>query len=71
MSTGWGDCGVKRTVLGKRHGGAHGTLSVTFPGILTGLAVESDEVTFTSAHGRHNYFYGSFLSPLPCLLRVG
>lgn len=60
---------IKQAVLGKEHR-AHDTLSVTFPGLLTGFAVESNEVTFTSACGRHGYFYRSFLSLLPCLLRV-
>lgn len=41
--TGWGDRGVKRAVLGKQHR-VHGTVLVTFPGILIRFAVESDDI---------------------------
>lgn len=68
VPTGRGDCVVKLAILDERH--AHGALSVTFPGILTGFAVEWNEVSFTSTRGRHEYIHRSFLSLLPCLLRV-
>lgn len=47
---------VKLAILGECHR-VHSTLSVTFLGAVTGFAVESDEVTFTSACGRHDYIY--------------